>query len=370
MVDGGWLPTPAWLSEVLRQAGILRQGAVTQIEQQTSAAFNSQVAFLRLYYSADAEPDLPARVVWKRNIAEDWAREAGAEEVKFYRLVAGLPDHPPITPPCYAADYDEASGDSYLLLHDLSITHEPPLPWDQRDKLVDNTPTPENSWRVVDMLARFHAYWWQHPLLTGAHFTVGYWTRNAERFALYLERRQRSWDDLVTAEGARLPVEIRELYEWVMPRLHYHWEHYLAPRFRDPQHLTVVHGDSYFSNFLCPRPGQVGNTYLLDWQSPTVDLASYDLVNLIAPFWTRAQRQHEDREQQLLRRYYTTLCAHGVIGYTWEDLLTDYRSGLIFWLLMPVQDRFGGASREYWWPKLQCLVAAFQDWECADLLRL
>jgi hypothetical protein len=35
-------PTAEWLSEILRQAGVLRQGAVTHIEQQASGVFNSQ----------------------------------------------------------------------------------------------------------------------------------------------------------------------------------------------------------------------------------------------------------------------------------------------------------------------------------------
>ena len=54
--------------------------------------------------------------------------------------------------------------------------------------------------------------------------------------------------------------------------------------------------------------------------------------------------------------------------YTWPDLLTDYRTGLIYWLLVPVQDRYGGAGKDYWWPKMQCLVAAFREWHCAELL--
>lgn len=49
-------------------------------------------------------------------------------------------------------------------------------------------------------------------------------------------------------------------------------------------------------------------------------------------------------------------------------MLLDYRHGLIYWLLVPVQDCYGGAGNEYWWPKMQCLVAAFQDWECERLL--
>ncbi len=361
-------PTPAWLTDVLRQADILQAGEVTAVEQQTSSAFNSQLSFLRLHYAADAGPDLPTRVILKRNIAADWGVEAGAEEVKFYNLVATLPDHPPITPPCYAAAYDQANGDSYLLLQDLSESHISPVTSERHVNIVDIVPAPANLVRVVATLAQFHAYWWQHPLLVSGQFPVGYWSRNAERFALYQERRQRSWAGLIAEEGDWLPADIRELYEQVFARLPYHWEHYLEARFRTQTHLTVVHGDAYFSNFLCPKPNHTGDTYLLDRQSPVVDLAGYDLTNLIATFWTPAQRHHEGREQKMLQQYYNTLCAHGVTGYAWEDLLMDYRCGLIYWLLVPTQDRYGGAGKDYWWPKMQCLVAAFRDWQCEILL--
>ena len=70
----------------------------------------------------------------------------------------------------------------------------------------------------------------------------------------------------------------------------------------------------------------------------------------------------------MLRRYYTVLRAHRVNNYSWDDLLTDYQTGLIFWLLMPVQDRYDGSRKEYWWPKMQCLAAAFQNWHCEKLL--
>lgn len=50
--------------------------------------------------------------------------------------------------------------------------------------------------------------------------------------------------------------------------------------------------------------------------------------------------------------------------YAWEDVLADYQHVLIFWLLMPVQDAADGARKDYWWPKMQCLVAAFREWRC------
>ncbi len=154
----------------------------------------------------------------------------------------------------------------------------------------------------------------------------------------------------------------------MLAHLRQHWEHYLEPRFRTHTHLTLAHGDAYFANFLCPKHASGGTTYLLDWQSPVVDIGGYDLANLCATFWTPAQRHEAQREQKILKQYHAALHMHGVANYPWENLITDYQAGLIYWLLVPLQDRYDGASTTYWWPKMQCVVAAFREWRCAELL--
>ena len=333
MPDG---PTPAWLTAVLRGSGALAHSAVTAVERSTSNAFNSHTSYLRLRYSAEASPDAPTRVVLKRNIPESWGVEAGAEEVKFYTVVAGLPEHPPIIIPCYAAAYDETSGQSYLLLRDLSDSHMPPITREQHISIEEGIPPAVYIEAVVDTLAQLHAYWWQHPLLDSTTFSVGYWSRNAERFGQYLQRRSMAWESLIAQEGDWFPDDLRELYTRLLARLPSHWERYLAPRFRTKTNLTLVHGDAYFANFLCPKYPATGTTYLLDWQSPVFDLGCYDLANLCATFWTPEQRHEGSRELGILRRYYRVLCASGVTDYSWEDLTEDYKSGLIFWVLMPV----------------------------------
>ncbi len=360
--------TPGWLTTVLRQAGVLMQGAVQAVEQEMTGAFNSATSRLLLQYSADAAPGAPTHLILKRNIAAEWGIEAGAEEVKFYSLVASLPEHPPIIVPCYAASYDEISGNSYLLLKDVSATHRPPLTRDQQISIVEGIPSKEDIASVVEALAQLHAYWWEHPLLESDRFTVGYWSRTRERFEQYRQRRAASWNRLIAREASWFPGDLRALYERVLAHLEQFWEQYLEPRFRARQRLTLIHGDAYFANFLCPQPPATGPTYLLDWQSPGFDIGGYDLANLCATFWTSEQRREDQREETILRRYYATLQARGVTGYSWENLLTDYRLGLIFWLLVPVQDGADGARKDYWWPKMQCLVAAFRDWRCADLL--
>jgi hypothetical protein len=362
--------TPAWLTAVLRASGALTHGDVVAVTSEPTGAFNSHTSHLQLHYSNDAAPGLTANLILKRNIPEPWGVEAGAEEVKFYQLIAALPDIPPAIVPCYAAAYDPASGNSYLLLQDLLATHTHPVTRDQQLSITYGVPSAHSIERVTDTLAQHHAYWWNHALLATETFHIGYWSRNAERFALYLQRRRIAWDSLVANEATWFPDDLRDLYARVLDHLEWHWKRYLEPRFQAKANLTLVHGDAYFANFLCPNNPAVGATYLLDWQSPGVDIGGYDLANLCATFWTSEQRHAGQREQQILQRYHAILQAHGVRDYAWRDLLTDYQTGLIYWLLVPVQDRYGGASKDYWWPKMQCLVAAFREWHCADLLSM
>jgi hypothetical protein len=221
----------------------------------------------------------------------------------------------------------------------------------------------------VATLAKIHAYWWDHPLLYAGQFPVGYWSSTPERFEQYRQRRATSWQEVIAGVGNWLPKETRALYEHVLAGLPAYWERSLYPRFQNRRHLTLLHGDAYFSNFLCPRSPATGPAILLDWQSPEVEIGAYDLVNLCSTFWTPEARHEGGREVRILRHYHEVLCAHGVKQYEWEDLCSDYRRGLIFWLLMPVQDAADGSSRDYWWPKMQCLAAAFKDWKCGDLLQ-
>jgi hypothetical protein len=364
--------TPAWLTTVLRATGLLTDGEVLSVTINETGAFNSHTLRLEVQYSGTPTTGLATNLILKRNTQEPWAIEAGAEEVKFYQLAAALRPAPPALVPCYAAAHDPASGNSYLLLQDLSATHAPPITRDQQMSIVDAVPPALAVERVIDTLAQHHAYWWDHPLLASETFAIGYWSRNADRFAQYLQRRRNAWEDLRANEAGWFPDELLELYEHVLAHLPRHWETYLEPRFRSSTDLTLLHGDAYFANFLCPKYSDSihGTTYLLDWQSPTVDIGGYDLANLCATFWTSEQRHEARREELILRRYHATLQACGVQHYGWDDLIADYQHGLIYWLLVPVQDRHGGAGRDYWWPKMQCLVAAFREWRCADLLKM
>jgi hypothetical protein len=89
----------------------------------------------------------------------------------------------------------------------------------------------------------------------------------------------------------------------------------------------------------------------------------------MATFWTTAQRHAQQREERLLQRYHAALQTHGVTGYRYADLMLDYRAMLALMIYDPIWNQTGGSPPRYWWPKMQCVVGAFRDWNCAELVR-
>jgi hypothetical protein len=291
-------------------------------------------------------------------------------------MVAALPDHPAMIVPCYDAAYDAQSGNSHLLLHDISDSHIVPVERAKQITLVDNLPTAAHLNQAVDALARFHAYWWQNPRLGTGAARMGAWWSDESHVAAETERRKHAWADMLAHEKDVLPPQLVSVMGRVLDGLMHLWQRYMQPRLATHKELTLTHGDAYLANFLCPRAGQVGSAYsdaytgayIIDWQSPEVYLGASDLVTMCATFWAREQRAEGERELNALRHYHRTLQENGVSGYAWEDLVRDYQLSLVDWLLVPLQDRLDGAGKEYWWPKLQCLAHAFEDWRVLDLL--
>lgn len=354
--------SPAWLTQVLRAAGMVSRGAVASVQhRRIGAAFNSQVAHLDVAWSADASPTAPRQLLLKLN-----ADHEGEAEAWFYQLVASLPDHPRVVPQGYAARYDPTTGNSYLLLEDLSNTHRLPV---SREQLLalQGVPTDTDLDSIVDALARFHAYWWERPELGSGVAQVRGWYNSHEAFHRHIERRHREFAHFIDDVGSWFPSDLRSLYERTLAGLTGLWDAYLAARVTLLRQLTLSHGDCYLIQFLCPRaPG--APTYLVDFQAVSANFAPYDLAYLVPTFWTRAQRQADQREASLLRRYHRGLERQGVTGYGWEQLLTDYRLMVTLMIFDPVHDQGAGADQSYWWPKMQCLTAAYQDLKCQDLL--
>jgi aminoglycoside phosphotransferase (APT) family kinase protein len=333
----------SWLTSVLRDSGALGDGTVVSVAVRESDAFNSATVFARVTYRG-VDPPLPARLVVKRPSSAEWSRAAAVVEANFYRRLTALSSHPPVVPACLAAT------DDCLVLEDLSATHIAPVTRSQSIALA-GVPTMDALDSAVDTLAALHSYWWRRD---PGPFPVATWWGSPHEFDAYARHRLQAWDRV----AADVPSPARSVYSFVFSRMD-RFGARLESRRIGP--LTLVHGDAYLSNFLVPQ-GSAGLGVLLDWQSPSVDIGALDLANMCATFWTRAQRR--EHEEPVLRRYHEAL---GVPDYPFEDLLADYRIGVADWLLVPVQDAADGSRRDYWWPKMSCLLDAFEDHGASSL---
>jgi hypothetical protein len=267
----------------------------------------------------------------------------------------------PSTPPIIAAPEDITPANLTAILRDSGTLPRGVV------VAVEQRPNDLKLHAIVDALAAFHAYWWEHPALGQPPLPPSGEYGDRAAYELFLASTAADWATFIAAEGDGFPPDLRALYEHALPRLPALWDRYLASRVPARRNVTLAHGDCYFNAFLCPRDPR-DQTYIIDWQGPNVDFAALDLNFLCANFWTAGQRREGDRETRLLRRYHGTLLAHGIAGYPWDDLLTDYRLMLIFRIFLPVWDMANGSGRAYWWPKLTCLTDAYRDWRCAELL--
>lgn len=77
----------------------------------------------------------------------------------------------------------------------------------------------------------------------------------------------RGLENLLAHESDWFPPHLQLLYETILQQMMHLWRTYMVPRLADFSNLTLTHGDAYLANFLCPREGQMGSTYLIDWQS-------------------------------------------------------------------------------------------------------
>ncbi len=359
--------TPEELTEILYHSGALQQGSVIEIQAAQNEAFNSNVQHLVVRYSPDASPSLPTALLLKRNVDTDWGREAGRDEVAFYQLAAQHTQRLPMIIPHFVATYDEQTGNSLLLLQDLSETHRLPVTRAQQIGL-EGIPSDTVLHEIVETLAVFHAAWWEHPQLGTGPIAIDFNFQDEAHFRDLCQEINQNWQSCLAAEKDWLPQDIVRIIDEINRLLPKAWERYLAKRFLPHHQLTVAHNDAYLANFLVPRTEGIGITYMMDWQSPCSSIGAYDLVIMCAPFWTQAQRKENNREETMLRWYLAALSAHGVKDYTWDQLLEDYRLMIMFFLQVAIWDQTNGSVRDYWWPKLQCLLSATQDHDSLGLL--
>lgn len=341
--------TADWLETVLRGHGCLSSGRVIAIDRSAHATTTSTVVWLSVRYSEDAPASAPARLLVKMS-RPGFHPQFGENEVGFYRRVVPAMDGPPVVR-CFDAAYSTETERSHILLEDVSDSHAE----------VDSRPPPprETCEQIMDCLARFHAFWWEHPRL-GEDIGEPPGPPNVASMEEHLA-------GFLSFLGDQLPLDKQRIHKRVVATAQDRWRRrFAAGHVRPNEGLTLIHGDAHFENFLVPREAEQDGIRMIDWQFWNVSVGPQDLAFMIARNWTREERRV--LEMDLVRRYHDGLLRRGVEGYAWEQCWRDYRGESIENVLIPMWQWQGQLTPETDWDGLEKAFDAFEDLECEELL--
>jgi hypothetical protein len=233
----------------------------------------------------------------------------GRSEVDYYtRDYVDMPAAPLVR--CFDARFEAGVG-YHLLLEDLSATHA-----DRRDAV----PTLAHGLAVAEALGRMHRHHWQ--------------TRSAPDEA--------ALDRYFAAIRPGLgPIE-RETGVALGPGFD-RQEQAMRQRWRQPQGMSLLHGDLNPTNILTPCGAQAPVLFIdrqpFDW-SLTYGLAVSDLALFMLPWWPVELRAA--CEEPVLR------CWHAALGradYSWAQAQADWRLAVEQCMHIPIEWCSSEASR-------------------------
>lgn len=342
--------TPTWLTQALQKHNL--SGQITAVHTEHIHGTWSKMYRIRPSYETP-NPHLPKAFLLKICAGDHGV--FGPSEVHYYTHdYADLPDAP--IPTCYDAAYQDNPRAYHLLVEDLSATHQ---------NTWEIPATLERGLAVAEALARLHAYHWGPERIKANGEKIP----GEAEIDRYTNHNQQGLQPLILTMGDALSTESRQILIDVFDR---HPAAMLA-RTQDSTGFTVVHGDVNPGNILAPIEGD-GRIFLIDRQpfdwSLTCWLGAADLAYMMVEWWETGMRR--EHEMAVLHHYHACLDRLG-IRYPWKRLLDDYRltavqslQGAVEWCVLE-EDR--DRMRWVWEPKLHRALAAYDDLNCAELLK-
>jgi hypothetical protein len=309
--------TPEWLTDALRGAGALADGA-SVLSFETAPIGTGQMAdTTRFTVTLDDPGAGPASVVGKFASADDQSRGTGLAlrayevEVRFYREVAARIGAR--VPRSYLAEVEPETGWFTLVMEDIAGGR-------QGDQIA--ACGPEVAGAVLEEMAGLHAPCWEARELEGLEW-LNRSTAESDGFLVGLV------SSLLPGFLERYADALAPEHQEVCRLFAEHLPAYLRLR-GGPR--TASHGDFRLDNLLFqpddPRP------VVVDWQTAGWASASVDVAYFIGGcLSTEDRRAHE---LELLAQYHEALCRRGVRDYSLEQLRADARRDTFAGLLMAI----------------------------------
>ncbi|MGH2536164.1 MAG: hypothetical protein ACRDHL_02090 [Candidatus Promineifilaceae bacterium] len=345
-----------WLTAVLTNSGALTAGEVAGFEVLPDRGNWSTNARLKLSYREGAQGARPERLFLKMTNTDLGDEFFDSSEVAYYRRdYVDVPAAPLVR--CYDAAYSEEQQRYHLLLDDVSETHIPAF---------EKAPTLAYGLALAEGLAALHARWWGAKGVQAASAPI----HDAAHILRFVEFGAAGVAPIL----AQFSTELRAHWQTLIKEIYVHHPQAIIARTADASGFTLIHGDAGPYNILVPREGD-RPIYIIDRQpfdwSLTTWLGVYDLVYAIVLDWDAEVRRRLERP--VLAHYHEQLIQQGVTGYTWEQLLIDYRLCAPMGVYVATEYCRGGANERGtfpWLPMLQRSLTACDDLRCTELWQI
>ena len=257
-------------------------------------------------------------------------------ESKFYEEIA--PEvHGILVPRVYYNYGDSFNHQFGMVMED--VTHREP----GEPLSITGQPhgfTFEDTCDIISQLARFHAWFWDHPDLQNYNIwnVAGYYT--GSKRIQFKNKVEEHWKSVMDNLGKEMNIQ---KYSSFGSRLYKNREA-LNTIYKSEKLKTLVHGDYKISNIFIDRrktsqlksrvPVQRGDEqttsaiHVIDWQwvgrgTGAVDVAYYFATS------TTIDTLNRSSMKKLVKKYHLILVAKGVKNYTFKEMWIDFRLSFI-----------------------------------------
>ena len=318
--------TPAWLTDVLTEAGVIDGVTIVGVALEPVGAGQVGDTYrLTLTYDrhdpaverhGPASIANPRSVIAKVSAADATSRSAAAthhlyeREVRFYQVVA--PKVAIRVPACLYSAVDLDENSFILLLEDLA-------PLRMADQIGGVT-LADVEVGLAEM-AKLHAPVWGDGSVTALPW-LNYGAAERGQLAAFSGML---FDTFLERYGA----DLDDLTESVVRRFRGLVVTYTS---HEPHSVTVVHGDFRADNLLYDAVGGRVPLVVVDWQTVGAGPGLLDVAYLVGTSLDPVERLAN--EERLVRGYHDAITAAGVAGYPWRQCWEDYRRFAAYGVIM------------------------------------
>lgn len=273
----------------------------------------------------------------------------GKKEVNFYNNIAKELDQDNIIK-CYYSVYNKTNNIFNLVFEDLSNSHQN----------ITKYPVPpliNDCYKAIDCVAKIHSAWWNsNKLKTIENLSKRF--KNINNIKKWIDK---NIDNFIQFLDDRLTKKEKDIIYFCKDNYNLYINRIISNK-----NLTLTHNDSHFWNFMFPKR-DYDYIKLIDWQSYSIGIGSYDLSYMIALHWY--PRRRKEYEIKLLKKYHNILKRNGIQNYSFDDLIFDYKLSIFGLIFIPMWQWFNNFDAYIWWSHLERCLLAFDDLNCWDIIK-